>query len=38
MIKIDWKRFIYNRIWFGYGRGASYNIIDGWKWQWIKVK
>ena len=43
MIKIDWKGFIYDRIWFGYCRGAvrvpygEDNNGGKWKWKWIKL-
>jgi len=36
MIKIDWKRFIYDRIWFGYGYGAMYYYgKKKWDWSWV---
>jgi len=42
LIKIDFKRFIYNRVWFGYGRGASFVYNEdktggNWKWKWVKL-
>ena len=43
MIRIDIKQFIYDRIWFGYARGAVFvpfgpDISGGeWVWQWVKV-
>jgi len=40
MIKIDWKRFIEERIWFGYMRLWGYNSAKGKGWipKWVKVK
>jgi len=44
MIKIDFKAFIYNRIWFGYSRGAIFKWHDedhgdGGEWvqRWVKI-
>ena len=43
MVRIDWKRFIYNHILFGYGRGARFESygddrLDGDRVNgWIKV-
>lgn len=42
VIKIDIKQFIYDRVWFGYGRGAVYKWYDEdeggkWVWEWIKL-
>ena len=43
MIKIDIKQFIYNRVWFGYARGARWvefgEDISGGEWVdgWFKI-
>lgn len=43
MIKVDFKAFIYNRVWFGYARAAVFrehgdDIMGGsWEWTWVKV-
>lgn len=37
MLKINFKQFIYDRVWFGYGRAARFKIPKGWTWGWVKL-
>ena len=42
MIKVNIKRFIYDRVWFGYMRAAKWNLYannskGGWVEKWVKL-